>query len=164
MVRGQFRTPVCGLRTVSNPYLWFEDSLQPLFAVRGCRAPDQTVDNKPAYVSCQGEDKESDSRRRIVSAAATRPYLLRRGTAAMPIGGSFKRRSLKFRRGTKESRDIEIECKLLAKKAGKTQRSCLTERVKLYCYFSPPCSCQSRKHVLRTVVISSNAHCFLFGK
>jgi hypothetical protein len=39
-----------------------------------------------------------------------RPYLLRRGTAA-PSGGSFKRRSLKLRRGTKEGKEMEIECK-----------------------------------------------------
>ena len=39
-----------------------------------------------------------------------RPYLLRRGTAA-PTGGSFKRRSLKLRRGTKEGKDMEMECK-----------------------------------------------------
>lgn len=39
----------------------------------------------------------------------SRPYLLRRGTAA-PTGGSFKRRSLKLRRGTKEGKDMEIEC------------------------------------------------------
>lgn len=38
-----------------------------------------------------------------------RPYLLRRGTAA-PSGGSFKRRSLKLRRGTKEGKDMEIDC------------------------------------------------------
>lgn len=38
-----------------------------------------------------------------------RPYLLRRGTAA-PSGGSFKRRSLKLRRGTKEGRDLDVEC------------------------------------------------------
>ncbi|RZC42316.1 unc-80 -like protein, partial [Asbolus verrucosus] len=37
-----------------------------------------------------------------------RPYLLRRGTAA-PAGGSFKRRSLKLRRGTKEGKDMEVE-------------------------------------------------------
>lgn len=39
-----------------------------------------------------------------------RPYLLRRGTAA-PTGGSFKRRSLKLRRGTKEGKDMEMDCK-----------------------------------------------------
>lgn len=40
-----------------------------------------------------------------------RPYLLRRGTGAVS-GGSFKRRSLKLRRGTKEGKDMENECKL----------------------------------------------------
>lgn len=40
-----------------------------------------------------------------------RPYLLRRGTAA-PAGGSFKRRSLKLRRGTKEGKDMEVDCEL----------------------------------------------------
>lgn len=39
-----------------------------------------------------------------------RPYLLRRGTAA-PGGGSFKRRSLKLRRGTKDGREMEVDCK-----------------------------------------------------
>lgn len=39
----------------------------------------------------------------------SRPYLLRRGAGA-PGGGSFKRRSLKLRRGTKEGRDMEVEC------------------------------------------------------
>lgn len=38
-----------------------------------------------------------------------RPYLLRRGTGA-PGGGSFKRRSLKLRRGTKEGRDMDMDC------------------------------------------------------
>lgn len=41
-----------------------------------------------------------------------RPYLLRRGTGA-PAGGSFKRRSLKLRRGTKEGKDMEAECKTM---------------------------------------------------
>ncbi|KAJ8932970.1 hypothetical protein NQ314_014301 [Rhamnusium bicolor] len=40
-----------------------------------------------------------------------RPYLLRRGTAA-PTGGSFKRRSLKLRRGTKEGKDIDMEWRI----------------------------------------------------
>lgn len=39
----------------------------------------------------------------------TRPYLLRRGTAA-PSGGSFKRRSLKLRRGTKEGKEMDVDC------------------------------------------------------
>lgn len=51
-------------------------------------------------------------KKRIIT--ATRPYLLRRGTAAMPTGGSFKRRSLKLRRNTKELREIEFECKFFS--------------------------------------------------
>jgi hypothetical protein len=47
-----------------------------------------------------------DSRRPV---ATVRPFLLRRGTAA-PTGGSFKRRSLKLRRNTKESKEIEADC------------------------------------------------------
>lgn len=43
--------------------------------------------------------------------ATVRPFLLRRGTSTAPTGGSFKRRSLKLRRGTKESREIETDCK-----------------------------------------------------
>lgn len=42
----------------------------------------------------------------------SRPFLLRRGTPA-PTGGSFKRRSLKLRRGTKEGKDLETESKFL---------------------------------------------------
>lgn len=44
--------------------------------------------------------------------ANVRPFLLRRGTQAQaPAGGSFKRRSLKLRRGTKESKDLETDRK-----------------------------------------------------
>lgn len=50
---------------------------------------------------------QSEENKRM--AQPPRPYLLRRGTAA-PAGGSFKRRSLKLRRGTKEGKDMEIEC------------------------------------------------------
>lgn len=39
-----------------------------------------------------------------------RPFLLRRGTSGAPTGGSFKRRSLKLRRGTKDGKDIEADC------------------------------------------------------
>ena len=42
--------------------------------------------------------------------ATVRPFLLRRGTATNPTGGSFKRRSLKLRRNTKEGKEIETEC------------------------------------------------------
>lgn len=44
--------------------------------------------------------------------ANVRPFLLRRGTTNVPSGGSFKRRSLKLRRGTKEGKDIETDRKL----------------------------------------------------
>lgn len=43
------------------------------------------------------------------TASAVRPFLLRRGTATT-TGGSFKRRSLKLRRNTKDSKDIETDC------------------------------------------------------
>lgn len=42
-----------------------------------------------------------------------RPFLLRRGTNIQTTGGSFKRRSLKLRRNTKDSKEIEAECKFL---------------------------------------------------
>lgn len=58
-------------------------------------------------LTMQGEDR--DAQRRPVT-AAVRPFLLRRGTA-VGTGGSFKRRSLKLRRGTKDSKEIEAECK-----------------------------------------------------
>lgn len=45
--------------------------------------------------------------------ATVRPFLLRRGTTTAPTGGSFKRRSLKLRRGTKEGKDLEADCKYL---------------------------------------------------
>lgn len=41
--------------------------------------------------------------------ANVRPFLLRRGTTTQ-TGGSFKRRSLKLRRNTKESKDLETDC------------------------------------------------------
>lgn len=48
--------------------------------------------------------------------ATVRPFLLRRGTSTAPTGGSFKRRSLKLRRGTKEGREIETDCKFSYRK------------------------------------------------
>jgi hypothetical protein len=42
--------------------------------------------------------------------ATVRPFLLRRGTATNPTGGSFKRRSLKLRRNTKDGKDLETDC------------------------------------------------------
>ncbi|EDW38859.1 GL13705 [Drosophila persimilis] len=46
--------------------------------------------------------------RRPAAASAVRPFLLRRGTATT-TGGSFKRRSLKLRRNTKDSKEIETD-------------------------------------------------------
>lgn len=50
--------------------------------------------------------------------ATVRPFLLRRGTATNPTGGSFKRRSLKLRRNTKDGKEIEAECELKINKNG----------------------------------------------
>ncbi|XP_046741954.1 protein unc-80 homolog isoform X2 [Diprion similis] len=61
-------------------------------------------------VTIQGEeiqinDKEKSKR---TPAPQGRPFLLRRGTTGNPTG-SFKRRSLKLRRGTKDGKDVEGE-------------------------------------------------------
>ncbi|XP_025829365.1 protein unc-80 homolog [Agrilus planipennis] len=56
-----------------------------------------------AAVTVQGEDGK-----RVLQ--QSRPHLLRRSTAAA-TGGSFKRRSLKLRRGTKDGKDVEAEWK-----------------------------------------------------
>ncbi|XP_017782231.1 PREDICTED: LOW QUALITY PROTEIN: protein unc-80 homolog, partial [Nicrophorus vespilloides] len=53
-------------------------------------------------VTIQGEDSKK---------MGARNYLLRRGTPGVS-GGSFKRRSLKLRRGTKEGKDMETEWKM----------------------------------------------------
>lgn len=60
-----------------------------------------------------GQLGERDKKR--VQAPSGRPFLLRRGTAANAAAtGSFKRRSLKLRRGTKEGKDMECEaCKFV---------------------------------------------------
>lgn len=58
-------------------------------------------------LTMQGDERDMQSRRPI---ATVRPFLLRRGTA-VGTGGSFKRRSLKLRRGTKGEKEIEQECK-----------------------------------------------------
>ncbi|XP_018896454.1 protein unc-80 homolog isoform X1 [Bemisia tabaci] len=49
-----------------------------------------------------------DKKGRRPTTTTSRPYLLRRGTAGAPTG-SFKRRSLKLRRNTKEGKDM-MEC------------------------------------------------------
>ena len=66
-------------------------------------------------VTIQGEEMAKSDRdnNKRVQAPQGRPFLLRRGTAANATG-SFKRRSLKLRRGTKEGKETECEaCKLM---------------------------------------------------
>lgn len=66
-------------------------------------------------LTMQGEENVGIQRR----AAPVRSFLLRRGTAGAPTGGSFKRRSLKLRRGTKDGKDLEADCKSNKKKTNK---------------------------------------------
>lgn len=57
-------------------------------------------------LTIQGEEAANQQAQR--RPAAVRPFLLRRGTTAVSTGGgSFKRRSLKLRRGTKEGKDLD---------------------------------------------------------
>ena len=56
-------------------------------------------------LTIQGEEGGNQGGQR--RPAAVRPFLLRRGTTAVSTGGSFKRRSLKLRRATKEGKDLE---------------------------------------------------------
>ncbi|KAJ8665380.1 hypothetical protein QAD02_007042, partial [Eretmocerus hayati] len=62
-------------------------------------------------VTIQGEELQNNERDRNkrIQNAQNKSFLLRRGTAANTASGSFKRRSLKLRRGTKEGKDIEAE-------------------------------------------------------
>jgi hypothetical protein len=62
-------------------------------------------------LTMQGDENASGLQQRR-PVATVRPFLLRRGTATNATGGSFKRRSLKLRRNTKEGKEIETECKL----------------------------------------------------
>ncbi|KAH8363403.1 hypothetical protein KR084_009623 [Drosophila pseudotakahashii] len=64
-------------------------------------------DNESENSSNTTLTKEGEEARRP-TASAVRPFLLRRGTATT-TGGSFKRRSLKLRRNTKDSKDIETD-------------------------------------------------------
>ena len=65
-------------------------------------------------VTIHGEDIQNNEKekKRSIQATPGRPFLLRRGTTANAATGSFKRRSLKLRRNTKEGKEIEVEaCK-----------------------------------------------------
>ncbi|XP_034126697.1 protein unc-80 homolog isoform X1 [Drosophila guanche] len=67
--------------------------------------PDNESENSSnTTLTKEGEDAP----RRPTAASAVRPFLLRRGTATT-TGGSFKRRSLKLRRNTKDSKEIETD-------------------------------------------------------
>lgn len=58
----------------------------------------------------QGDDMPENNYKKRISVTPSRPLLLRRGTSTNTTG-SFKRRSLKLRRNTKEGKEIEAECK-----------------------------------------------------
>ncbi|KAG5895326.1 hypothetical protein JTB14_000598 [Gonioctena quinquepunctata] len=97
-----------------------QTSAQSLQSIAGDRDSGQTGERKISFVLHEPDNGSEGSSNTTVTMQAflqgddnkrqqqsTRPsYILRRGTAA-PSGGSFKRRSLKLRRGTKEGADIE---------------------------------------------------------
>ncbi|XP_043466068.1 protein unc-80 homolog isoform X3 [Leptopilina heterotoma] len=62
-------------------------------------------------VTIQGEEIQNNEKEKNkrMQAPQGRPFLLRRGTTGNANTGSFKRRSLKLRRNTKEGKDIECE-------------------------------------------------------
>lgn len=82
-----------------------------------------------------GEDKEKEkkTRGRASSGQHTgRPFLLRRGTATNTTG-SFKRRSLKLRRGTKEGiKEVEMDCKFYKKRKRKSCDSFFSQKNRFY--------------------------------
>ncbi|XP_055584997.1 protein unc-80 homolog [Uranotaenia lowii] len=55
-------------------------------------------------LTIQGEEIIPQAPKRSIT--TTRNFLLRRGTSTTPAGGSFKRRSLKLRRGAKDVKDV----------------------------------------------------------
>ncbi|KAF7271721.1 hypothetical protein GWI33_015431 [Rhynchophorus ferrugineus] len=98
-----------------------QTSAQSLQSIAGDRDPGQP-ERKISFVLHEPDNESEASSNTTVTMQANpnqedgkknqgRPYLLRRGTAA-PSGGSFKRRSLKLRRGTKEGKDMEMEWKV----------------------------------------------------
>lgn len=63
-------------------------------------------------VTIQGEEVQNEKEKKRIQASQSRPFLLRRGTT-MGNTGSFKRRSLKLRRNTKEGKDLECDICML---------------------------------------------------
>ncbi|XP_044586538.1 protein unc-80 homolog isoform X4 [Cotesia glomerata] len=73
--------------------------------------PDDTMTHQQQLINDAVLSQTSD-KKRVSATPSGRPFLLRRGTAGNT--GSFKRRSLKLRRNTKEGKDMECEaCKFL---------------------------------------------------
>lgn len=70
--------------------------------------PDNESENSSnTTLTIQGEENVREGQKRTL--ATSRNFLLRRGTSATPAGGSFKRRSLKLRRGAKDLKEVENE-------------------------------------------------------
>ncbi|XP_050101355.1 protein unc-80 homolog isoform X2 [Anopheles aquasalis] len=70
--------------------------------------PDNESENSSnTTLTIQGEENVPQGQKRTL--ATSRNFLLRRGTSATPAGGSFKRRSLKLRRGAKDLKEVENE-------------------------------------------------------
>ncbi|KAL1497693.1 hypothetical protein ABEB36_008611 [Hypothenemus hampei] len=98
-----------------------QTSAQSLQSIAGDREQMGQTERKISFVLHEPDESEGSSNTTITmhpginlddnKKSQGRPYLLRRGTAATS-GGSFKRRSLKLRRGTKEGKDMEIEWRI----------------------------------------------------
>ncbi|XP_066154738.1 protein unc-80 homolog isoform X3 [Euwallacea fornicatus] len=100
-----------------------QTSAQSLQSIAGDRDPTLgQTERKISFVLHEPDESEASSNTTVTMQTGMnseevgkknqgRPYLLRRGTAATS-GGSFKRRSLKLRRGTKEGKDMEIEWRI----------------------------------------------------
>ncbi|XP_044757175.1 protein unc-80 homolog [Coccinella septempunctata] len=96
-----------------------QTSAQSLQSIAGDRDSGQT-ERKISFVLHEPDNESEGSSNTTVTMQGedgkrvtqpSRPYLLRRGTAAQG-GGSFKRRSLKLRRGTKEGKDMEADARI----------------------------------------------------
>ncbi|XP_037944678.1 protein unc-80 homolog isoform X2 [Teleopsis dalmanni] len=83
-------------------------------------------DNESENSSNTTLTKEGEEARRP-TASAVRPFLLRRGTATT-TGGSFKRRSLKLRRNTKDGKDLEADFKRVDSIQSRRKVSSLSDR------------------------------------
>ncbi|XP_059219265.1 protein unc-80 homolog isoform X7 [Stomoxys calcitrans] len=89
--------------------------------------PDNESENSSnTTLTKEGEEGQYFPARRP-TASAVRPFLLRRGTATT-TGGSFKRRSLKLRRNTKDGKDMETDFKRVDSIQAKRKVSSLSDR------------------------------------